>query len=162
MSWILILDFTSSLRTQIAGVKLIFSGNLGNSTKEAMMLLLSRNNMYIAFSKCKVSCSIFFFILPLITQIAYVTIGFFRIFHVFLERSSDINSFVEHLIYNIFKVKSVLNLDSCFPRKEQSYCFFCDLPLFSQRAYLKAIFSWNFRCSSKEADRPCMKHFQNA
>ena len=54
--------------------------------------------------------------------------------------SSDIASFVEHPVNSIFKRYSVLTL-----------AFLFWFPILTQIACVKFSFSWNFRCSAKEA-----------
>ena len=56
------------------------------------------------------------------------------------ERSSDIASFVEHHVYSNFKMYSLLIL-----------VFYFYLPLFTQNVSVKVVYSWTFRCSTKEA-----------
>ena len=95
----------------------------------------------------------FYFDLLLLIQSACVKVNF----QVLRERSSDIASFVEHSVYSIFKMQSVLILVVLF-----------DLSLFTQSVCIKDIYSRNFRCSAKEAvilllsrSTPDIQQFQN-
>ena len=95
----------------------------------------------------------FYFDLLLLIQSAFVKVNF----QVLRERSSDIASFVEHPVYSIFKMQSVLILVVLF-----------DLSLFTQSVCIKDIYSRNFRCSAKEAvilllsrSTPGIQQFQN-
>ena len=95
----------------------------------------------------------FYFDLLLLIQSACVKVNF----QVLRERGSDIASFVEHPVYSIFKMQSVLILVVLF-----------DLSLFTQSVCIKDIYSRNFRCSAKEAvilllsrSTPDIQQFQN-
>ena len=65
---------------------------------------------------------------------------FLEFFTCSLKRRSDVASFVDHPVYSIFKMYSVLIL-----------VFYFDLPLFTQKACVKVTYFWNFWCSAKEA-----------
>ena len=99
---ILLFDFVLPLLTQILDIKVICSWNFGCSSKEAVMLLLSWSTLYIAFPNCIVSWFYFFYFdLPLFTQSASLKV---------ISSGTFCSSFVEHPVYNIFKVYSVLIL----------------------------------------------------
>ena len=55
VSWFYFYYFNLSLLTESAYAKVIFSWNFSCSTKEAVLLLLSWRNLYVAISKCMVS-----------------------------------------------------------------------------------------------------------
>ena len=86
-------------------------------------------------------------------------------FQVLRERTNVIASFPEHLIYSNFEMFSVLALgvllwfdfpDTLYAAISKStvcwsYFFHFDFPLFTQNDSITVIYSWNFKCSLKEA-----------
>ena len=81
-----------------------------------------------------------FFWFPTIHPKCFCKSHFFLKFQVLHERSSVIASFMEHPVCSNFKMYSELIL-----------FFYFDFPLFTQNASAKVIYSWNFKCSPKEA-----------
>ena len=81
-----------------------------------------------------------FFWFPTIHPKRFCKSHFFLKFQVLHERSSVIASFMEHPICSNFKMYGELIL-----------FFYFDFTLFTQNASVKVIYSWNFKCSPKEA-----------
>ena len=108
--WVFDGYFNLPLFTQSVCVKRIYSRNFGCSAKEALILLLSQSTLDIVFPKCIVLTLVFWFWFVTIYPKTMYKIHLFLKFQVLREGSSDIASFVEHPVYSISKMHSVLVL----------------------------------------------------
>ena len=121
-----------------------FSWDFRCSAKEAVILLLSWNNLYVATPKCILSWFYFFFNFDFLwftknQRCMYKGYSFLKFF-MLCKRTSEIASFVEQPVYSNFQMFSVLTL---------VFLFF--LPLFTQNVSVKVAYSWNLRCFAQGA-----------
>ena len=118
-----------------------FPWNFRYSAKVAVVLLLSWSTLCIAFLKCIVSWLYFsFFNLALFTQNASVKVVYSWNF-----RCSTKGAVILLLSW------TTLHLAVWKYTVSLLYFFYFVLPRFTQKTSTKVIFSWNFRCSMKEA-----------
>ena len=110
------------------------------SAKEAVLLLHLWSALCIAVPKCKASWFYFSYFVTFNRKCIWKSYFFLK-FQVLLEGSSFVASFVEHPACSIVRMYSVLIL----------VFFYFNLLQLIQRASAKDNFSWNFRCSVKEA-----------
>ena len=105
VSWFYFSYFNLPLLTESAYVKPNFLWRFMCSAREAVLLLLSWRNRYVAISKCIMSWfQLFFFELATANPKSICKSHFFLKFYVFCERRSVIVSFVKHPTCSIFKM----------------------------------------------------------
>ena len=98
------------------------------------------HSVYSIFKMCIVSWFVFWFWFATTHSKCMYKRHLFSKFYVLHESSTNIASFVEHSVCSNFKMYSVLIL-----------VFYFNLLQLIQSACVKVNFSWNFRCSAKEA-----------
>ena len=106
-----------------------------------MLLLRSWSTLYIAFSKCKVSWFYFsYFNFSLLTERACAKVHFSWNFRWFVKEA-------------VLLLQSWSTLYVAFLKCKVSWFDFsyCNLPLSAESTYVKVIYSWNLRCSAKDA-----------
>ena len=107
-----------------------FSWDFRCPAKEAVILLLSWNNLYVATSKCILSWFYFDFRRFTKNQRCMYKGHSFLKFFMLCERTSEITSFVEQPVYSNFQMFSVLTLVFLFSFTTIHAKYFCRSYLF--------------------------------
>ena len=142
VSWLYFSYFNLSLSTESASTKVNFSWNFRCYAKGALLLLLSWITLYVAISKCIVSWFYFFlFWFPTINPKGISAKGNFSWNFRCSTKETVIllASFVEHPVCSIFKMYRTLILNFWF--------WFVTI----QSVCINVIYSWNLKCSAKDA-----------